>query len=253
MRRAFGFLFAIGGMCVTIVFALIVSIPIVPWIVLPRGRRERYAVRGAQLFAWLVLRPLLWLRIERLGLEKLPKANGFLVLSNHRSWIDVPILMLFTRSNGVSKREVKYIPFFGLNGYLSGAIFFDRRSPIGRGRVVTDALRLLRGGANLHVFPEGTRTKDGRLNRRVFLRLAEAAWANGIDVVPACLWGTEDVVPATGVYAMPGCSVGIEVETPLDRTAFPDGDAYAKATWAKVAEIAARRGADHLCDDRPAT
>ncbi|MDP2316058.1 MAG: lysophospholipid acyltransferase family protein [Pseudomonadota bacterium] len=245
MRRVFGLLFAVIGSLVTIVFAFLVSFPILPFAVLPRGRRERYAIRGAQLFAWLILRPLLWLRIDGVGLEKLPRQGGYLVISNHRSWIDVPILMLFTASNGISKKEVKYVPFFGLNGYLSGAIFFDRKRKMDRARVVSEALLLLRGGGNVHVFPEGTRTRDGRIGSRIYLRLVQSCWENGVDVVPACIWGTEHVVPASAVYAMPGQSVGIEVEAPLDRATFTDGEAYAAASWAKVVEIARRRGCDH--------
>ncbi|MFN7144086.1 MAG: 1-acyl-sn-glycerol-3-phosphate acyltransferase [Myxococcota bacterium] len=253
MRRILGFLFALIGMIVTIAFAMFVSIPIVPWIVLPRGRRERYAMRGAQLFAWLELRPLLWTRIETAGLEKLPKKPGYLVASNHRSWIDVPLLMLYTASNGISKKEVMYIPFFGPNGYLSGAIFFDRTNTASRASVVTNAMRLLRGGANVHVFPEGTRTRDGRLGSKIYLRMLETCWENGIDVVPACVWGTENVVPAQGFYAMPGQHVGIEVDAPLDRGSYPDAQSYAEATWARVVEMARRRGCDAPFQERIAS
>jgi 1-acyl-sn-glycerol-3-phosphate acyltransferase len=237
-------MFAVGGALVTIVYAFLVSFPIVPFAVLPRGRRERYAMHGAKLFAWLLLRPLLFLRIERVGLENLPKRGGYLVISNHRSWIDVPLLFLYTSSNGISKKEVKYVPFFGLNGYLSGAIFFDRTNKMERGRVIDEAMLLMKGQANVHVFPEGTRTRDGRLGTKIYLRLVQAAWEHGIDVVPACVWGTERVVHASDVYAMPFQSVGIEVAAPLDRAAFPDGEAYAAASWQRVTEIAARRGAD---------
>ncbi len=244
MRRVFGFLFAVIGILVTIVYAMLSTIPILPWVVLPRGRRERYAIRGAQWFAWMVLRPLLFARVEKVGLETLPPKGGYLVISNHRSWIDVPLLMLYTASEGISKKEVMYIPFFGPNGYLSGAIFFDRKKKLDRARVVDEALLLLRGGANLHVFPEGTRTRDGRLGNKIYLRLVQTCWENGIDVVPACVWGTEAVIPASGVYAMPLQPVGIEVEPPLDRAAFPDGEAYAEASWARVVEMARRHGCD---------
>lgn len=244
MRRVFGFLFAVFGTIITIGFAMFVSIPILPWVVLPRGRRERYSIRGAQLFAWLVLRPLLWMRIEVVGRENLPRKSGFLVVANHRSWIDVPILMVYTASNGISKKEVMYVPFFGPNGYLSGAIFFDRKKKMERARVVEEALHLMRGGANVHVFPEGTRTRDGRLGKKVYLRMVQACWEAGIDVVPACIWGTENVVPTTGFLAWPGQRGGIEIGAPLDRAAFADAESYADATWARLAEIAGRRGCD---------
>lgn len=244
MYRALAKTYAVVGMLLVLCFGILSTIPILPFAVLPRGRRERYAIRGAQWFAWMILRPLLMLRIERVGLEHLPPKGGYLVISNHRSWIDVPILMLYTRSEGISKKEVKYVPFFGMNGYLSGAIFFDRKKKLDRARVVSEALLLLRGGANLHVFPEGTRTRTGKLNTKVFLRLVETCWENGVDVVPACVWGTERTVPAGEVIAWPWQQVGIEVRPPLDRAAFTDREAYAKACWEQVVEIARRRGCD---------
>lgn len=244
VRRVFGTLFAVVGSFVTIVFAFLVSFPILPWAVLPRGRRERYAIWGAQLFAWLILRPLLMGRMEAAGLDKLPKQRGYLVISNHRSWIDVPILMLYTASEGISKKEVMYVPFFGVNGYLTGAIFFDRKKKMERARVVSEALLLLRGGANLHVFPEGTRTRDGRLGTKIYLRLVETCWEQGIDVVPACVFGAERAVPANSFLAYPLQKMGIEVEAPLDRAAFTDGESYAKASWDRVIAICKRRQCD---------
>lgn len=244
MDRVLGQLYAVFGMLLVFVFGALSTIPILPFAVLPRGRRERYAIRGAQWWAWMILRPLLMMRIDAVGTEHLPKRGGFLVISNHRSWIDVPILMLYTRSEGISKKEVKYVPFFGLNGYLSGAIFFDRKKKMDRARVVNEALLLLRGGANLHVFPEGTRTRTGHLGTKVFLRLVQTCWENDIDVVPACIWGTERAVPSGHVYARPLARAGIELRAPLDRSAFTDGDAYAKASWQQVIEMAKVRGCD---------
>lgn len=243
-RRLFGNFYALIGLALTIFYAFCASFPILPWAVLPRGRRERYAIAGARWFAWMTLRPLLFARVTTVGLENLPKNGGYLVVANHRSWVDVALLLLYTRSQGISKKEVMYIPFFGPNGYLSGAIFFDRKRKIDRARVVDEALRLLSGGANLHVFPEGTRTRDGRIQEKVYLRLVETCFEAGFDVVPACVWGTDRAIPAEGILVWPGQPVGIEVEAPLDRGQFTSAEAYAKACWARVVAMADRRGAN---------
>lgn len=253
MKRLFGSLYAILGLLLVLVFAALTSIPIWPFAVLPRGRRERYAIWGARWFAWMCLVPILWARMTVLGKEHLPKGGGYLVVSNHRSWADVAMLILHTSSQGISKKEVAYLPFFGLNGYLSGAIFFDRESRGARGRVPEQALQLLRSGANLHVFPEGTRTRDGRLREKVHLRLIQLCWENGIDAVPACVWGTEACLPANHFEAHPGTAMGLELAAPLPRDAYADGEDFARATWAKVAEMAARRGADAPFDQSRTT
>ncbi len=244
MKRYLGASWALVGAVITLVWAGLSSVLIVPFAVIPRGRRERYAIRGAQWFAWMTLRFSVFARIEAVGLEHLPREMGYLVVANHRSWIDVVLLQLYTRSNGVSKKEVKWIPFFGPNGYLSGAIFFDRSSRMARGRVVSDAQRLLKGGANLHVFPEGTRTRDGRLRDKVFLRLLETASEMGAPLVPAVVWGTERVVPAEGIYAMPFQSIGIEVGPPVPRNPGESPADHAARVWGEVRRMAGPRRVD---------
>jgi 1-acyl-sn-glycerol-3-phosphate acyltransferase len=242
--RRLGHLYAIVGLLLVICFAALSSIPILPFAVLPRGKRERFAIWGARWFAWMCLVPILWCRMQIVGREHLAGRKGYLIVSNHRSWTDVAMLIFWTASQGVSKKEVAFIPFFGVNGYLSGAIFFDRTKKGERGKVPGETLKLLGGGANVHVFPEGTRTRDGRIRDKVHLLLVKLAWENGYDAVPACTWGTENALPVGRFLAIPGQRMGLEIGAPLDRAAFADGDAYAQATWAKVKAMAAARGAD---------
>ena len=99
-------------------------------------------------------------------------------------------------------------------------------------------------GQQIVIFPEGTRTRTGRLAEKVHLRLVQACWENGIDVVPACVWDTEWAVRAEGVHALPFQKFGLEIAAPLDRSAFANADAYAAACWGRVAEMAQVRGSD---------
>ncbi len=244
MRRLWQAAFATLGLVAVIVFAILVSLYIWPFILLPRGRRERYAIYGGVAFGWLCTYALLWARVTLVGMENLPKKRGFLIISNHRSWADVGILQCHTRSQGISKREVAWVPFFGLSGTLSGVIYFDRRSRIARAKVVSDAIWIMQHGVSLHVFPEGTRTRDGRLNPKVFLRLVQEAYKAGIEVVPACVWGTEKAVGVGGYRAAPFQHVGLEVDPPFPREGYADDDAFAKAAWARVCEMAKARGSD---------
>lgn len=232
------------GLVSILVWAAFVSIPILPTAIIPRGRRERFAMVGARLFAWLCIHATCFARVTVAGRENLPTKPGYLVVCNHRSWVDVGLIILHTFSQGISKKEIAYVPFFGLNGYLSGVIFFDRASKMERGRVVEDALFLLRSGANLHVFPEGTRTRDGKLREKASLRLVQVCAEQGIPVVPACVWGTERAVPANGFALSFRQEMGLELAKPLSPADFLGADAFAEATWARVKQMAAARGAD---------
>ena len=91
---------------------------------------------------------------------------------------------------------------------------------------------------------EARAESDGIAGRRLNLDAGEARREAGIDVVPACVWGTDRAIPAAGVRVWPLQSVGIEVEAPLDRARFPSAAAYAIATWARVVAMADRRGAN---------
>lgn len=245
MPRPLQYVHALIGLFVTITYALFVSIPIWPFAVLPRGRREQYTMRwGGRLFAWLNLHGLLFVRSTVVGKENLPNSGGYLVVSNHRSWTDVPLLMLHTLSQGISKKEVAYVPFFGINGYLTGAVFFDRKKRDARAAVIRDALAMMRSGARLHLFPEGTRTRDGRINPKVHLRLVEAAWKDGIDCLPACVWDTQNVLPVGSFRVNPLQRCGLEIGPVVPRADFTDGAAYADAVWGRVKAMAREHHAD---------
>lgn len=249
-KRLAGALYALPALLLMVTYGGLSSLLIWPFAPWPRGYRERWSRYGMMWFAWMCLRPALFARIRTVGLDRLPRQQGYLVVSNHRSWVDVALLQLYTASNGVSKKEVAYIPFFGLNGYLTGAIFFDRTKKLGRGRVIEDAELLMSRGANVHVFPEGTRTRTGRLSEKTYLRLVQAASEAGFPLVPACVWGTEDAVPASGFYVMPGVELGIEIGEPVARQEGQSAEEHARAAWAAVAAIAARRGADVAFEER---
>lgn len=240
----FAAFWAYFGLLTTIVWGALVTPLIVPFIVIPRGRRERYAIWGAQLFGWLCTYVTCMGRTTILGLEHLPRQRGYLVISNHRSWEDVGMLIYYTASQGISKKEVAYVPFFGFTGWVSGVIFFDRTKKDSRQRVVTEAVSMMKQGANLHVFPEGTRTRTGHLAEKVYLRLVQACWENGIDVVPAAVWNTEKAVRAEGAHALPLQRFGLQIGPPLDRAAFSSGEAYAEASWARVVAMARAHGSD---------
>jgi 1-acyl-sn-glycerol-3-phosphate acyltransferase len=210
---------------------------VLPFAVLPRGRRERYAIHGASLFAWLVVRFILLVDVRRTGEVDIEADRGALLLCNHRSWLDPLLLLAYARANGLSKRSILYLPFIGVFGHLSGAVFFDRRNRADRARARAEVLRLVRGGNRLQVFPEGTRTIDGQLRRRVFLALPRDAWHDGIPVVPCAVEGTEKVLPVGRFAAHLGQSVELRVGSTLYPRDFQSEEDFAIAAWQAVKDL----------------
>lgn len=236
-RKVLAALFGVWALAGAIGLGLAVGTwGVLPFVVVPRGRRERYTMRAAQVWAWLVVRVVLCTRVEVHGHWRLPDGQGAILFCNHRSWLDPLLLMAETRSNGLSKREIVWIPVIGLYGYLSGAVFFDRRSMQDRHRARREVMALVKGGHRVQVFPEGTRSVDGTLRQRVFLTSAYDAYQRGIPVVPCAVVGTERVLPPHRAEAWPFRRVVLEIGDPLRPAEYPDAERFALACWAGVTE-----------------
>lgn len=216
---------------------LVGTTTVLPFAVLPRGRRERFSIVGASMWAWLIVRAVLLCRVRVVGTFDLGPREGAILLSNHRSWLDPLLLIAWGRSNGLSKRSILYLPFIGLYGHLAGAVFFDRRDPAQRAHARAEVLRLVRGGHRLQVFPEGTRTKDGELREKVYLSLARDAWSGGLPVVPCAVLDTERVLPVGQPIARPFQQVTLLVGATRRPEEFGDEETFAEACWNDVRNL----------------
>ncbi len=232
-------LFAIGS-----AFA-IGTVFMLPFVVVPRGRREKYTVVALERFA----RGVLWfLRVQPTvqGTFPLPNDKGALIICNHRSWLDPMLLMAHTRASGLSKSQVFWIPFIGFYGWLSGSVFFNRGSPTQRKRAREETMWLLGLGARIFVFPEGTRTRNGQLSEKVSYTLMKDCFEAGIPVVACAVSGTERALPVDRLAARPNQPVWLDLGTVFYPADFADGQAFADAAWntvvVRVAELE-RRGA----------
>jgi 1-acyl-sn-glycerol-3-phosphate acyltransferase len=129
--------------------------------------------------------------IEASGEENVPE-GGFVYASNHESLIDILVLgaALPGDFKWAAKRSVMNIPFLGWHLRLAGHVPVDRNGRKDSAAAVTEAFEsVLRNEHPLLVFPEGTRTEDGKL--RPFKNGAfQAAVLTGKPVVPVALKGT---------------------------------------------------------------
>lgn len=235
MRTVLGFSYGVYALVAGVVSAFVVgTVAILPFVVLPRGKRERYAIVGAAAWSWFAVRVLLLARPRIASDLPLPAGQGALVVSNHRSWVDPLVLMYTTRASGLSKQTILWLPFIGLYGWLAGSVFFNRGNPAQRARARQEVMRLLRAGSRIQLFPEGTRSRDGRLIERVHLTLVHDCFEAGLPVVPCALYGTERPLPPGRAVAFPGQAFDVSVGRPLWPKDYADAAAFADAVWSDV-------------------
>jgi len=141
-------------------------------------------------FASIVMRILMPIcyKIKVEGRENLPEEGGYLFVSNHRSMVDVLIIGIQTPKTPfciLAKQELFENRFFGkLIGKL-GAIAIDRGS--GDISPLAELADRLEQGENALVFPEGTRSKDGKL-LRFKTGAALIALQTGVPIVPVGIY-----------------------------------------------------------------
>jgi 1-acyl-sn-glycerol-3-phosphate acyltransferase len=116
-----------------------------------------------------------------------PSLNGgALLVCNHVSWLDVYLIFVARRVHFVSKAEVRAWPVAGWLAHKTGTLFLERSRRADTARVITEMRTLLRDGAWVAVFPEGT-TSDGRGIRRFLPALLQPAIELNCPIVPAAL------------------------------------------------------------------
>jgi|HubBroStandDraft_5_1064220.scaffolds.fasta_scaffold04006_9 1-acyl-sn-glycerol-3-phosphate acyltransferase len=114
----------------------------------------------------------------------------------HASALDIPILYVYLpfRFRIIFKSELLAYPFVGWHLKRSGQVCINQQNPAASIGAVKSALRSLRGGMPLVIFPEGGRTRDGQvqpfLPGAFFLAIKAQA-----DIVPVALVGTFDLLP----------------------------------------------------------
>lgn len=145
--------------------------------------------------ARLIYRPV----IE--GRENIPRTGPVLLASNHLSFVDSVIIPLLAPRRVVFLAKSDYFTGHGLRGTLMRWLFTAvgavpiERGTAGAARVALDAaLEILQDGLAFGIYPEGTRSRDGRLYRGR-TGVAWLALTAGCPVVPVGLRGTQDIQP----------------------------------------------------------
>ena len=145
-----------------ILLTLILFLPIV--IAALCGKRGDAAFHGTQIFAWGILK-VCGIRLRVRGRENIQPGQRYVILSNHASYFDPPALVLALRLQyrWVIKKELRKVPLFGLALETSRNLFIDRSRGADALESIKRGVAQLPNGTGILIFPEGTRSLDGKL------------------------------------------------------------------------------------------
>jgi 1-acyl-sn-glycerol-3-phosphate acyltransferase len=106
------------------------------------------------------------LRIHITGLERLDANRPYIFMPNHASFLDILLLLAYLPHNFrfIIKKEFFAVPLAGWALYKSGDIPMDRKNPWNALRSLRRSADLLKNGVSIVVFPEGTRSPNGKIH-----------------------------------------------------------------------------------------
>jgi 1-acyl-sn-glycerol-3-phosphate acyltransferase len=174
-------------------------------------------------------------KIEVRGLENLQPSRSYIFMSNHTSNLDPPVFVpnIPGRCSVFFKKEVLRVPIFGTVLKMAEMVPVDRHNREAAIESVHAAAKVLRSGLNMVIFPEGTRSTDGRLlpfKKGPFHLAMEAR----VPVLPVTLLGTHECWPK-GSFASHAGTVTVIFHPPIDPSDFPDREALTTAVRNAIA------------------
>jgi 1-acyl-sn-glycerol-3-phosphate acyltransferase len=130
------------------------------------------------------------------GLEKIDILRTYVYAVNHASALDIPVLYasLPFQFRIVHKKELLSYPVIGWHLKRSGQVCVDQQNPSHSVGQIKSAVRTLKNGMPLVIFPEGGRTADGKIQPFLAGAFFMAIKAN-VDIVPIALVGTYELLP----------------------------------------------------------
>ena len=198
-------------------FIAIISIIFCVWAIIlsifdKRGTLPHFyaAVPWAKIILWVC-----GARVKVHGQENVDRDEPRIYFSNHQSYFDIFALLAYLPADFkfILKQELMRIPLFGFAMKRARYIAIDREEPRKAVKSINEAANKIKEGSSMLVFPEGTRSADGKLQpfKTGGFRLALKA---GCDVVPVAITNSRNIVPKKSLKINKG-TIAMNIGTPI--------------------------------------
>ena len=172
---------------------------------------------------------LVGVKIVLEGMENIRSGQCYIFMSNHVSNLDPPVLIpsIPGRCSVLVKKELFRTPILGTGMRIADLVPVNRADRESAIESVNEARRVLAKGLHMVIYPEGTRSADGRLlpfKKGPF----HLAMDSGVPVIPVTLLGTFESWPKTRFFLRPGTATVI-FHPAIDPKAFDDRDELMQA------------------------
>jgi 1-acyl-sn-glycerol-3-phosphate acyltransferase len=164
-------------------------------------------------------RMLLWLantRVDVIGRENVLMDKPQIFMANHQSDFDILIVLadIPGQFRWIAKKELFKIPIFGKAMRNAGYIEIDRQNHEKAMKSLEEAAEKIREGKSVVTFPEGTRSRDGKIKpfKQGMFHLAIRA---GVPIVPISIVGAHEIMPKRSLKVRPG-RIKMIIDRPVD-------------------------------------
>jgi 1-acyl-sn-glycerol-3-phosphate acyltransferase len=187
-------------------------------------------------------RGLMWAvpaRVRVSGARHIDPGASYILVANHLSLMDIPLLYgwLPLDLKWIMKKEVRKIPIIGVGTAMLGHVFLDRSNHRAAIRELQRVKADLQPGTSILFFPEGTRSRSGRLQP---FKNGAFHMARDLDlpVLPISIIGTESILTPDGMDLFPGSArLIIHPPIPADAVRALDGEALRARSRAAIASV----------------
>lgn len=175
-------------------------------------------------WSFIVLKANFMWKTRVSGTGNIDKKETYVMVSNHQSGADILMLyLLWTNYKWISKKSLYYVPFIGWNMWLNHYISVDRANKGSMRSMMVKAAKALKAGNSLMIFPEGTRSKDGKL--QAFKTGAfHLAVEQGRPILPVVISGTSMAIRKGGFLVNKNHNLLVKVLPPVPYKDFEGKD-----------------------------
>ncbi len=163
---------------------------------------------------------LCFVKVKIRGTENIDPKQSYVFISNHQSLFDIFAIYGWLPSifKWLMKIELRKIPLVGTACELAGHIFIDRSNPIAAQESIKKAEKKLKNGVSVVIFPEGTRTRDGKLGKfkHGAFRIATDL---SLPIVPITIRGSFERISRSTLKITPG-TIEMIIHQPIDVNAY---------------------------------